>query len=254
MRTFVRSFWSSLGLALGLATVSTGAAETPASQSAFASSNRLTATLSGDLTIAVQWNNAVTPEGGNWLEYTTAQDDFVKLSAFTDPKTVSFVHRDLVPGTIFLYRLQPFFGRATAPVVITTGGAAVADLSLRDGPIDPPATGTAADSPPQVSIRAGGTFSQAAATDLTASLSSPTSVDLHWTDHANDEDGFLLEISTERDAGYEACALLPPNVTSFRKTNLAASRRYFFRVRAFFYGAASEPVSATTKPSRSGQH
>lgn len=249
MNILFRPILFSLGVVFAFGATGASAGQpptTPAPGKEFAASARLTAALTGDLDITLRWDNVVTPEGGNWLEYATAQDDFIKLAAFTEGKVVSFVHPNLVPGTTFLYRLQPFFGRATEPVAIATGVGLPSDRPLREGPIEPSGD-RSADAASQVPLRSNATFSRAVPTDLTATLSSPTSVDLRWKDHASDEDGFLLEIANRRDGQYRACALLPPNVTSFRKTNLADNQRWSFRVRAFFYGAPSEPVSATTK-------
>jgi hypothetical protein len=95
----------------------------------------------------------------------------------------------------------------------------------------------------QCSLRKITTFAMATPSDLTTTLSSPTSIDLRWRDHSLDEDGFLLEISAS-NGDFVPCALLPPNTTSFRKTELPSETKCYFRIRSFFYGKPSEPVSA----------
>ena len=98
---------------------------------------------------------------------------------------------------------------------------------------------------PKYSIRKRQTFALATPTDLAANLSSPTSVDLHWKDHASAEDGYLLEVSRHPNREFVPCALLPARAASFRKTGLPPETKCYFRVRAFFYGKPSDQASVT---------
>ncbi|HXF11422.1 MAG TPA: fibronectin type III domain-containing protein [Desulfuromonadaceae bacterium] len=196
--------------------------------------------------VVLHWQNHATAEGGVWIEYTTpGTEDYIKVDAFgSDSGETSFVHPNVATGTQFIYRLQPFFGRTTKPAGITTGTVlSTNEPVLMAGPIDPtnaPPTG------PQYSLRSIATFTNAMPTELTTTLSSPTSVDVRWKDNASDEDGYLLEISAHADEAFVPCALLPASTTSFRKTELPSQTQCYFRVRAFFYTKPTDTVSATT--------
>ena len=213
---------------------------------AFASPGPLTATLTNGNNIFLHWKNNATAQGGLWVEY--AQPDYVwtKLDAFpSDENMTAFIHPDLASQTVYIYHILPFFGQPTPPVEITTGVASTNLTDLVSGPIDSTNAIPRGERIPKYSIRKLQTFAMAAPTDLTASLSSPTSVDLHWTDHASGEDGYFLEISRHPDREYVPCALLPAKAASFRKIGLPAETKCYFRVRAFFYGKPSNQASLT---------
>ena len=224
-------------------------AATGETNSAFAVPTQLTATLDCSSTngcdATLHWQNHATADGGNWVEFATPGSDFTKLEVYlSEANGTSFVHPRLAPQTQFIYHIQPFFGQATVPVAITTGIANTNSADLEEGPIA--TTNAVADTTPKKSIRSLDTFAQAAPGDLTATLSSPTSVDLHWTDRASDEDGFLVEMGPQKDGRFYVCALLPPDTTSFRKIMLPENTAIYFRVRAFFYSKPSETVSVQT--------
>ncbi len=212
---------------------------------AFSSPSLLTATLTND-DIILHWKNNATVEGGVWIEYTTPGYEFIKLTSFaSDANTTSFLHPEVAPQTTFIYHIQPFFGCATKPVEITTGLATNGGPILDDGPIISTNEVSGANSP-KCSIRSLQTFARATPVDLTVTLSSPVSVDLHWKDCASDEDGYYLEVGQRPDGKFQACALLPPSITAFRQTHLAPQTKYYFRVRAFFYGKPSDTASVAT--------
>jgi hypothetical protein len=214
---------------------------------AFASPTQLTATLTNGNNIILRWKNNSTAEGGNWVEFATPGSEYVQLVAFmSDAIGTTFVHLRLAPQTTFIYRIHPFFGKAAGPLEITTGISTNNSPMLGEGPIASTNEISFGRTNSQYSIRSLNTFAKAAPADFTGTLSSPTSVDLHWKDCASDEDGYLLEISAESDGGFAPCALLSPNARSFRKTGLPPRTRCYFRVRAFFYGKSSDSASATT--------
>jgi hypothetical protein len=246
MKYFGCSFCSALLLIYSLAGCSSSSHDTPASrETAFTSPNELTATLTNGNNVLLHWKNNATADGGNWVEYTQPGYDYIKLQAFgSDAEVTSFVHPDLAPQTKFIYHLAPYFGRPTQPVEITTGVASNNAPKLAEGPI--PSGNTEPPGAKKFSLRAITTFADAMPSDLTVALSSPTSVDVHWKNHATDEDGNLLEIAAHPEGPFHACALLPSGATSFRKTELPPEAKCYFRVRAFFYGKETDPVSVTT--------
>jgi len=237
--------WLALPVALLLAGCSTPD-KMPAQHQAFATPTDLAANPTNGNNVIVRWHNSATADGGVWVEYTTPGDEYIQLDAFpSDSGESSFVHPNVPPQTIFIYRLKPFFGRPTKPIAITTGTPATNDIALGAGPIDP-TNNVAFDQHRKYSIRNVATFAEAMPSALVATLSSPTSVDLRWKDHASDEEGYLLEISADPTEAFVPCALLPPDTTSFRKTLLPPRVKCYFRVRAFFYGKPTQPVSVKT--------
>jgi len=224
---------------------SSSPAAASANDAAFALPTHLVATMTNN-DVVLNWQNNATTDGGVWVEYTTPGSDYIQLDALgSDSGETSFLHPNVSPQTTLLYRLRPFFGKATKAVEITTGPAATGDSpGLPMGPIDP-TNNVASDRWQKFSIRQTATLAQAMPSDLIAKLSASTSVELRWKDRSSDEDGFLLEISA-RDGDYVPCALLPPDTTSFRKTGLPAETKCYFRVRAFFNGPPVGPVSVTT--------
>lgn len=235
-----------MALMIHLAGCSTSNGKSGSAKAAFASPSLLTATLTNGNNIMLHWKNNATAEGGIWVEY--AQPDYMwfKLDAFpSDEDMTSYVHPDLAPQTVYIYHILPFFGQPSSPVEITTGIASTHLTDLVSGPIDSTNGIRSGERIPKYSIRKMPTFAMATPTDLTVSLSSPTSVDLHWKDHALAEDGYFLEASRHPDREFVPCALLPAKATSFRKTGLPPETKCYFRVRAFFYGKRSDQVSVT---------
>src|SRR5437773_7596345 len=140
MKIFLNWFCAmvSTALMIHLAGCSTSNGKSGSAKAAFASPSLLTATLTNGNNIILHWQNNATAEGGVWVEY--AQPDYVwtKLDAFpSDEHMTFFVHPDLAPQTVYIYRILPFFGQPTSPVEITTGIASTNLTDLESGPIDP---------------------------------------------------------------------------------------------------------------------
>ena len=145
-------------------------------KAAFASPGPLTATLTNGNSIILHWKNNATAVGGVWVEYTQPDYTWIKLDAFpSDEHMTSFVHPDLAPQTVYIYRILPFFGQPTRPVEIATGIASTNLTGLVSGPIDSTNGIPSGERMPKYSIRKMPTFALATPTDLTASLSSQAS-------------------------------------------------------------------------------
>jgi len=67
---------------------------------------------------------------------------------------------------------------------------------------------------------------------LSAIAVSETEVALHWTDHANNQDGFTIERGGN-GSPFAEIALVPPNSTDFLDTGLEPNTTYAYRVRAY---------------------
>jgi hypothetical protein len=216
-----------------------------ANEAAFAAPTQLVATLTEPDTIALIWKNNATEAGGYFVEFRTNPDeDFTLLDAvWADTNT--FRHMDLAPETDFSYRIRPFFGGVSNVVEITTGKA----LSKEEAYLEEegPLVEGVSDSKGAIkkkSIRTTLTAKEAVPANLTIAPSSMTNVVLRWQDHAKDEDGYLVEVLLDSKKGFEICALLPPDTTSFRKVGLHPQTKFYFRVRAYFYGKPSNLATA----------
>lgn len=111
-----------------------------------------------------------------------------------------------------------------------TGGATLDDtqktatLTILDNDGPPPST------PP------------AAPTSLTATVQSPSEIDLAWTDNANNETGFTIE-SRSPTSTYQEIGSVGANTTAFAVNGLDAAKLYFFRVRATGSGSTFSAYS-----------
>lgn len=210
------------------------------------------ATLVENAHIDLRWENRAIEDGGNFLEFNLGQEQEFSILDLLLHDTTLIRHPDVARGTRFNYRLTPFFGRISNIVIITTGDATTATSALRefDGPLGEisPTAGLSMPHAKLFSLRGPQTFAAAAPADLTVQLASPTTIDLRWRDHASDEDGYLLQISTDGGKQWWICAYLPPNTVSFRKTRLPPKTEVRFAVRAYFRGQSSAVASVVTPP------
>ena len=72
-----------------------------------------------------------------------------------------------------------------------------------------------------------------APSNLTATATSESSIDLNWTDNASDETNFVVQRSTSPGASFVTIATLAANITSYSDTaGLSADTTYYYRVYA----------------------
>jgi hypothetical protein len=221
---------------------------------AFASRPELKATFVDSKDVELAWTNQATAECAWFVEFSLGSEVDFSILTIVPPQTTTFRHPDVAAGTTFNYRVRPAFGGASKVASAKTGPAATAASQAahleNEGPLEgepPPAAAAKA------SLRNLSTAPDAVPTDLTAALSSPSSVDLRWTDRAADEAAYLVEVSAEPDRNFAVCALLPPDANSFRKAHLPPEMTCYFRVRAFFHGNPSNRASVTTTSEPSGE-
>jgi hypothetical protein len=106
-----------------------------------------------------------------------------------------------------------------------------------------------------VSYSTTSTAPPAAPTNLTAAVAGATAVDLAWTDHANNEEGFKIERSLTSGSGFAEIATVGANITSYPDSGLTTGTTYYYRVRAYNAGgnsAYSNEASATPMPIGNG--
>jgi len=90
----------------------------------------------------------------------------------------------------------------------------------------------------------------AAPTNLSATASSSSQINLTWTDNASNESGFRIERSAD-GATFTEIGVVGSNVTTYASTSLSAATQYWYRVRAYNATGSSAyagPASATTQP------
>jgi hypothetical protein len=211
-----------------------------------AAPERLDAALLSPADVQLKWRNAP-GAAGQIVEWATTPDGPYVILAFLWPQLTSFVHADVVPETTSYYRVRPYFGSASDAVEITTGKAPPAGTEISFDPTwnDPkiiPASGSIA----KTSIRNNPPATAAAPTDLKAELIHPTGILLTWTDHADDEEGYFIEIKTAESPGFHLCAVVGPDINSFGYALVPPETRVSFRVRAFYYGKPSNVAQQTT--------
>ena len=93
-----------------------------------------------------------------------------------------------------------------------------------------------------------------AATSLSATATSSSSIDLAWTDNAPDEDGFNVERSAD-GTNFNLIGSIGADVTAYSDNGLNASTLYYYRVIAFNSAgssASSNIANATTLSASSG--
>src|SRR5947209_6380879 len=139
-----------------------------------------------------------------------------------------------MPQTAFYYRVRPVYGPASGSV----------DVTLPDGSFDENAHQSDPDwAAPRVlpraavarqSVRAGG-----APTDLKAAVMDANGIRFTWTDHASDEEGYLLEVKPAGTTDFGVAVTLDPDITSFGLVTLPTEKRGSYRVRAYYYGTPS---------------
>ncbi len=198
----------------------------------------LTATLSAPTTMTLAWTGAEPGAAGRVVEFATEADGQYAPLQFVPPRQMTYTHADLMPGTTFYYRVRSYFGPTSPPV----------DVTLPPGPVDENAP--QADQPwarPRKVDRGpvatrpvrGATGDAGAPTDFMATPMPAGGIQFTWTDHASDEDGYLLEIRTAAGGDFSVAAVLDPDINSTGLLTLPNQRSATFRVRAFYYGPAS---------------
>jgi hypothetical protein len=76
--------------------------------------------------------------------------------------------------------------------------------------------------------------------DLSATPTSPTRIDLAWTDTNHNESGFKIERSLDGMSDWTQIATVGANVINYADTHLASRTTYYYRVRTYNAGGDSE--------------
>lgn len=196
----------------------------------------LTATLVDPTDIRLDWPGAPSGALGQFVEYANQPSGpFITLD-FLPADARTYLHPKLLPDTVFYYRVVPVFGRETAPVSATVTPAAPTPQD------DNWAAPRSAPRPPVTRYSLHGSAA-AGPSDLHAQPAGPTGILLQWTDHADDESGYLVEVSA---AHTRVAAVLDPGINQFGLYPLPEEHVADYRIAAFYYGQPSPVVHQKT--------
>jgi hypothetical protein len=205
---------------------------------------RLSARLASPTDVALQWTGGDAGAAGRTVEYANeANGQFVVLQ-FLSPAQTAFTHPDLMPATTFYYRVRPYYGPTSDAVQVDLPPGEYDDAAHEDDP-DWGAPGTRPEpGAARQSIRTAP--ASAAPTDLRATVRDANGIAFTWTDHATDEDGYLLEVRPTGAADYRVAAVLDADVNTYGLVTLPNEKHASYRVRAFYFGPPSNVVHETT--------
>jgi hypothetical protein len=238
-------------LAGGLAVCSTGLR----GESIPASTIHLDATLVSPIDVALEWKDTSPVVASHTIEYATNPKGPYIILSFCPPSQTTYKHPNLMPQTTFYYRVRAIYGPTTNQVDLTLPGhLSDEDYHKRffDTPEDYSWAGpkTLPDNAPIVkkSLRDPATAAEAAPVELKAAFVPITvsGVQLSWTNHSSDEDGFLLEEKTDISPDFKIVALFQPKINAFGWALKPPERNASFRIRAFYYSAPSNVEKRTT--------
>ena len=164
--------------------------------------SNLTSAASSSSQINLVWTDNASDETGFEIERSNDGTNFAKI-ADVGANTTTYSNTGLTASTRYWYRLR----------AINSAGASsytnIADATTQVPPVTIPR-------PPS---------------NLTATASSSSQINLAWTDNASDETGFEIERSND-GINFAKIADVVANTTSFQNTGLNSSTKYFYRVRS----------------------
>jgi hypothetical protein len=205
----------------------------------------LSATLTTPTDVTLSWTGTTSGAAGRVVEFATAADGEYTILAFRPATASTYKHPDLIPETTFYYRVRPYFGPASNEVEVALPAGdfgekeAAADHSwARPQRLPGPVVARGA-------IR-GDAVAAAVPTGLTAKVMSANGLRFTWTDHASDEEGYLLEARPRGAADFTPIEMLDPDMNSVGIVTLPTEKDAAYRVRAFYFGASSNVVRETT--------
>jgi hypothetical protein len=213
---------------------------------------QLSAKLTSPTDIDLQWQGTDPAAAGLVVEFATDRHGPYADLQFVPPGQTTYRHPDLMPDTTFCYRVMPFYGPASGAVDVTLPPGDFDENAHRDNP-DWAAPRTRPDpGAAKQSILQPGTATAGTPTDLHATIMDPNGITFTWTDHASDEDGYLIEVKPAGSLTFGVVAVLAADVNSYGLVTLPSEKRASYRVRAFYYGAPSNVAQQTTGQSASG--
>jgi hypothetical protein len=214
----------------------------------------LSSTLVSPVDVVLTWSDTSPVATSHTIEYATNPNGPYIALSFCPPSQTAFKHPNLMPQTTFYYRVRPICGPATDPVEVTLPGQLSDDAYKNAYNLPEDYSWSGPKTLPEnalivkKSLRDAATVAEAAPTDMKATFvrSTVSGLQLTWTIHSSDEDGFLLETKTEGSPEFTVCALIPPKINAFGWALRPPERKASFRIRAFYYGTPSNVETQTT--------
>ncbi|MCO1579810.1 fibronectin type III domain-containing protein [Crossiella sp. SN42] len=206
--------------------------------------DQLTGQLDTPVDITLRWRNSGPPVAGRVIEYSHEPNGDYTVLKFLAPEETSYRHADLIPETRFYYRLRPYHGAASPEQSVTMPEPKPGDKPEEDShEWAVPQTLPGAPAATQ-SLRANASAS--APTEVKATVMTSQGIRFTWRDNATDEDHYAIESKAAGAAQWGTAALLDPDINSFGLVTLPEERTAAYRVRAFYYGPASNLVDLRT--------
>jgi subtilisin family serine protease/fibronectin type 3 domain-containing protein len=183
-----------------------------------AAPNNLSATVLGATSVRLNWTDNSTTEQGFKVERSTDGVTF-SVSTYAGSNATAVTVSSLTPSTAYWFRVYAYDG------VVNSDRSNTVQATTVDLP--------------------------AAPSNLTATPTNTTRIQLNWTDNNSTEQGFKVDRSADGGTTWAQAALLAANTVSWANDNLASGATYWYRVRGYdgsLSGAASNTASATTFP------
>gem|GEM_PF-805854 len=200
-----------------------GATPPPPPPSAPAAPGNLSATAASASAINLSWTDNADNEQGFRIERSTDNATFSEI-ATVGVNAASYSDSGLTANTTYYYRVRAFNAAGDSAYSNT------ANATTQTPPPPPPSA-------------------PAAPGNLAATATSTSSINLAWTDNADNEQGFRVERSTD-NATFAEIATVGANAASYSDSGLTANTTYYYRVRAFNAAgdsAYSNTANATTQ-------
>jgi hypothetical protein len=154
--------------------------------------------------ISLTWSDNSNDESGFELERSTAEFSGFTLITSPNADQTSYTDSGLTPATTYYYRIRAYNNDGDSDYSNTAGATTQAAATAPSAP-----------------------------SDLVASATSSSQIDLSWTDNADNETGFKVERSTVQGSSYSQIGTTAANVTTYSSTGLNADTTYYYRVRAY---------------------
>jgi hypothetical protein len=198
---------------------------------------RLTATLASPTDITLKWTDEGKP-AGHILEFATSARGRYTVLRYLGPHQTTYTHPDLIPETPFYYRVRPFYGPVSRPIDVV--------LSGKPGERQVDESWAYPRTIPGPAMRYPVRDPRAAPTDLRAGVVNGDGIRFTWTDHATDEEGFLLESRPSGTADFGVVAVMGRDINAFGFVTLPNEKHATYRVRAYYSGSPSNTAHLTT--------
>ena len=182
----------------------------------------LTAAAASDSSITLTWVDNSNIEESFKLEHSlNDSSDWVQI-ATVPTNTTTYTDNTLFCGTNYFYRVRAYS---------VSGNSAYSSV----------ASAQTNDCPPSAY--------PLAPTNLSATLASEGSIDLNWTDNADNEDSFKIESSPNGNSNWTEIATVSANTVVYTNSGLKCGLAFYYRIRALNmagYSVYSDTATAST--------